>query len=625
MLVVYYTVCRCHSHWVERTTVNGSQRLLCTYTTPFRSFSSRNHDPPNAMVGRFSFPLLRDKDSSLVHDHDFSNSQRSLPDASNVLAENTPDLTGIPMATAATIGISQQNHATIFSIPLWRRRSSQALGAVNTNPRDAKTLTGQQGIKRPSVDNSATASTYSFNLDKDLPAIPSDFREYEPTQGTSNHPIGISGFVSPICDEFASHQSSPASAPISRKNSLVPPHSQPTLALAHAALGLGLPHTMPLVASTSNNSEASSSSSHKSGGLLTRAASSSNVRRAKSFSRTRSEGLFSSSSPLESVPRRRTRVLSIAEPVSKPVERRSADLKGKEKAVEPATSNETPPKLLVKKPSFWNRRRVQSLRAPVPSETAAADDQNRNSVPTLPNILPMTPLFPGKDLDKPGPLSIETTSQHLRVQGRNLRRRHSERSTSLSSPVSPDFVQSFAFHVPASSPTSRTSSPTRQAGTPTPPATVFPLEAWREEPHADVTVGAPSPTIAPDSTRTQVRHSENSVRVRPRSMTNPSLLFHRLSLGFFSSSPSPVSPACSPVSNGILDGSNFHASPRTSDSLPRSSLSRSHIEIPKPLINEESPEAFVGRLEEIVGKSDIAGVLASRYVICREVRLHCNS
>ena len=102
MLVVYYTVCRCHSHWVERTTVNGSQRLLCTYTTPFRSFSSRNHDPPNAMVGRFSFPLLRDKDSSLVHDHDFSNSQRSLPDASNVLAENTPDLTGIPMATAAT-------------------------------------------------------------------------------------------------------------------------------------------------------------------------------------------------------------------------------------------------------------------------------------------------------------------------------------------------------------------------------------------------------------------------------------------------------------------------------------------------------------------------------------------
>jgi hypothetical protein len=60
-----------------------------------------------------------------------------------------------------------------------------------------------------------------------------------------------------------------------------------------------------------------------------------------------------------------------------------------------------------------------------------------------------------------------------------------------------------------------------------------------------------------------------------------------------------------------LDGS-IHSSPRNSDSLPRDSTSRSHVEIPKPLVDEESPETFVRRVEEVVGKGEIASVLALR-------------
>ena len=97
---------------------------------------------------------------------------------------------------------------------------------------------------------------------------------------------------------------------------------------------------------------------------------------------------------------------------------------------------------------------------------------------------------------------------------------------------------------------------------------------------------------------------------RPRSNTNPNVL-HRLSMGLFNSSPS------SPISSTTVSTSaagDHSTSPRTSVNLTRSSLSRSAVEIPKPKEDEESPEDFLNRLEEVVSKAEIAHVLAGRFV-----------
>ncbi|KAH8120136.1 hypothetical protein DFH11DRAFT_1500603 [Phellopilus nigrolimitatus] len=81
-------------------------------------------------------------------------------------------------------------------------------------------------------------------------------------------------------------------------------------------------------------------------------------------------------------------------------------------------------------------------------------------------------------------------------------------------------------------------------------------------------------------------------------------------MGFFNPS-SPSSPISSPtVSTNITDAMPLSSSPRHSATLPRSSLSKTNVDIPKPRANEESPDIFLGRLEEAVSKAEIANVLA---------------
>jgi hypothetical protein len=49
----------------------------------------------------------------------------------------------------------------------------------------------------------------------------------------------------------------------------------------------------------------------------------------------------------------------------------------------------------------------------------------------------------------------------------------------------------------------------------------------------------------------------------------------------------------------------------TSDS-PRPSISRPPVEVPKPQIDQESPDTYLERLLNVVSKAEVAGVLASR-------------
>ena len=96
--------------------------------------------------------------------------------------------------------------------------------------------------------------------------------------------------------------------------------------------------------------------------------------------------------------------------------------------------------------------------------------------------------------------------------------------------------------------------------------------------------------------------TNDSSNVRPRSATNPPLL-HRLSVNFFSSSPTSGTKSGGFFVNGT-------SSPVTKS--PRPSLSRIPVERLKPLA-EEPPGAFVQRLTSLVSKADIASVLAFRY------------
>lgn len=96
--------------------------------------------------------------------------------------------------------------------------------------------------------------------------------------------------------------------------------------------------------------------------------------------------------------------------------------------------------------------------------------------------------------------------------------------------------------------------------------------------------------------------SVNHVNTRPRSATNPPLL-HRLSLNFFASSNSPAK-------TGTIPDSFITASPVSRSRSPLLSVPPEDL---RPH-QDESPDSFLQRLTSLVGKADIAGLLASRYI-----------
>ena len=95
---------------------------------------------------------------------------------------------------------------------------------------------------------------------------------------------------------------------------------------------------------------------------------------------------------------------------------------------------------------------------------------------------------------------------------------------------------------------------------------------------------------------------------RPRAQTNPPFL-RRLSMVFSALEPS------SPLD---LHASNSSQLPVTTPTLARQAIPKPVIPkpvIPKPLSKEESPDIYLTRLQSAVSKAEIAGILASRYVV----------
>ncbi|KDQ63793.1 hypothetical protein JAAARDRAFT_29838 [Jaapia argillacea MUCL 33604] len=463
------------------------------------------------------------------------------------------------MTTTTTQVVTTTTHTTthFFSLPLWRRRT----GPVPPN------TTSRASLSAPSADEHGMKvpnSPHPLLFEKELPPTPTDADTDEPEAG--GVPTIRTGGMSQLISSSPS-----ASQPAKGGNTASA--SQSTFALAHASLGLGLPHVMPRASCSDINSVAFlSQASPRLDAKLTP----STIRRAKSFQ----------TSPTTSVPednmtimaRRRSRGISLT-PRDVPLATAEGKAKGKERD---SDITSTPiPKPISRKSSFFSRLRKESPR---------------------PSVLPLTSITPDglhpSPVSHPPPRSPPPPSVH---QPPGLTRRHSDRSLSRSPPpqVSPSGVDtSLASPVSLTmaSPRRRPVRPSTADSTTRSRARSLFLDAFTPS-----SATSPPPPVPHESRYLDSSRHTHSPQLRNRSQTNPPLL-HRLSMNFFSSSGTSTS----------LTGNTVTSSPSSSTGpSPRPSLSRPSVEIPRPRLDDESPELYLQRVMEAVSKAEVASVLAS--------------
>lgn len=489
--------------------------------------------------------------------------------------------------TTTTQTVTTTTHTTthFFSLPLWRRRAQQPNGSspeVQPVPPDELGVRGSLSPARP------------LKLDKDLPPTP----PLEEGSEAVSEVLPIEAASSAIpqrgsAEKVRSSQGVVASTsqlPIIQP--LLPPSesSQSTAALARAALGLGLPPVMGgAVAGPSSEINSVSFVVHPSppSSAHTEISSHSPVmRRAQSLYKDR-EG-NGNPSHAEVLEQRRARGLSLG-----PLLASSPDEKGKGK------QKEVEGKSLSRKSSFWSRKRNGSRPATPVNPPSPSKFLQLQALPTLQPLSPFRVDGMGHDTS-PGPSSL-----HLPTTP-DLRRRHSDRTPSQTgvSTAAPDASLDSSSSTGARR--RRKSNRPQTADGPSSPRAVSSFF-----PSPPLLTG--SPTGMTPSSSQGIEPSPRMSSLRPRSQTNPPLL-HRLSMNLFgssSSAPSPVAPH--------VIGENYTRSPSTSFSSSRPSLTRHSpkvsVEIPKPRHHEEeSPEIYLQRLMEAVSKTEVASVLASRYV-----------
>ena len=455
-----------------------------------------------------------------------------------------------------------------FSFPLWKRQNVYAFPA--TDPPS-------------SADDFGGLPRRSFNAKKrnDSPPPPPPKDRISST---------IIPRISSVSDDRGDGEFIPGSSTITSpertppRRRQDPPTRQSTAALAHASLGLGLPHVMPSQGASSSSLDitalrnASNRQNDADPGVAR-----SIMRKAKSFQKLRPDPPPEDFQNLRE--RRRSRGLSLG-PLHFAIE-------GKGKECEP----ESPAKALSRKSSFW-RRRKDSLKTlvhpepqkPLPPVPIQPTDP-KGHVYLQPPV-PSTGIGDRNGVLGPMPGKPPTPKHSTLIRSRStlIQRSNSER-------VLPGTRPSSAH----GSPHYTTSKSPRVARLPGRPSTAGAVSSSPRSSHLTPSISFSSITPQPMTDRADSFPLDLS-KPRARASTNPPLL-HRLSMNLFSSSP-PI-PA--------LPHTQLTSSPETSAfSSPRPSISKHSIDIPKPRTDEESPRQYVDRLTDTVPKSDIATVLASR-------------
>jgi hypothetical protein len=401
-----------------------------------------------------------------------------------------------------------------------------------------------------------------LRVDKDLPPIPSEDlhsssqNETHSEQQSSSKCHTKAGTKSLLVDVDGLPQSF-LSASISRKETSPPSPfpSHPTSALAHAALGLGLPHVMPRA------SPISSSTSEINTVAFVTSPSHSSPRRSNAhlgqfWSAQRPKANSSSEKDLAvdkvALDTRRSRGISFG-----------ASLLNLGNDSKKQKEHHSPSKPLSRRASFWSRKKNASSADTSPLPAPAVND----FVP-----LPLLNLHTGTlfdvDLRIPSPDSI-SGSTHTR----GLSRSHSDRARPRE--------------------TSATVSNNTDYKEPVPklcllcPTTTDSLALSR--PHSFIDGSSSMGSVSDASCPSQGPDPPNK---RPRAYTNPPLL-HGLP-------------------GNVLLTSLHASSPVGSATSPNPSYNRTHVEVVKPQIGEESPEIYLHRLSAAVSKAEIATILASR-------------
>ena len=499
--------------------------------------------------------------------------------------------------TTHVVTTTTQTTTHFFSLPLWRRRGTPAYSSRNT----AAMSTDELGVISNPPGNALLPSTLQ-SRDKDLPPTPNASPPtLTPPSRLSPDPPSKqeSDDATRQARKQTESRSGVASVASSRASSLQPgsrssyapgesPNaSQPTVVLARAALGLGLPHGAPTVSGSSSSSEVNTVSLFPSQSPITSEPRrpSLTVRHAKSFHRV-PDSTSHDPPPSAVRERRRTRGLSLG-----PLTLMSSDAKGKQRETD--TDASTPEqKPLSRKSSFWSRRRVNSRPDPAlapPSPTPQ---------PTLPVFPPVSPFYINTPVPSPG-LSASYPPE--------LQRRHSERTRKQSSRKDDE-----GRPLDQSPPLPSSIHTRRRRGSQRPQtadSASSPRLSFFAESRPFVASPATSPLPTPQE-QPVLPPLPSQPEPRARAQTNPPLL-HRLSVNLFGGSSSNSHTPTSTSSPNILDGQGL-TSPPSSLGSSRPSLSKPSVEIPRPRADEESPEVYLQRLVEAVSKAEVATVLASR-------------
>ncbi|KAJ6519521.1 hypothetical protein C8R45DRAFT_951795 [Mycena sanguinolenta] len=481
-------------------------------------------------------------------------------------------LSSAPLLVAETTTTTQvltttTTHTThFFSLPLWKKRPATPTHAPPNGRHSAfgVDVSGEGRIHRPYVE-------------KDLPPTPPD----EPV-----FPVRLAGTNSTASSSHATEEDARVSSfPPSLGSRKSFAASQPTAALAHASLGLGLPHGIRNASAASSSSEvntvafAAVSEPRLQPHALPRAKSANKLRTTSAVHAPAVVDLSDSEGS-----KRRTRGMSLGTTASF-LNLGMTDAKGKGREAEepqPAPMRSPPKVSLARRASFWsrNRKSVAIDAEPIPQ-------RDNIPLPSLPSVQPLTP-FTMDDFP------VSASSPHGR-HSRGLSRSYSERSGVPQTPPLPSPRENGhsrprrASRRPATA-DSTTRSPSFLESPP-PPLPPPPLPTF--EPSAQFVAEPAADEHPPAPPR------------RARAQTNPPLLY-RLSMNLFShSNASSAHPSAlihdSPQNSPALSASNS----------PRPSFNKPPSVIPKPEIDHESPEIYLDRLLLAVSKAEVAGILAS--------------
>jgi hypothetical protein len=473
---------------------------------------------------------------------------------------------------SSVAAIPATNTTLSLSLPPCRKYPEQKIGPL-------RCLSMSDVTHQPDSDHQIKQRT-STPKDKSLPPTPTSSSE----DASDVHSYRINPSIEDPSWPYQPSSQGPQSAPA--PPTVRPSSSQAKVALAQAALGICLPHSIPIP-------QASASSPRSDVNSIAFVAiphpqpepepdrlgfPPSNIRRAKSFQQL-TRKYRKEDDPHSDSQMPRSRRIS-----SGRVNVLDSDEKGKGKVLEGIPSHVTPPRVpLVRRASFWNRKRDDSSKssvAPLPPQHPS------NSVDHLSHILPSLPPMSPFHID--ANVSYSSRSSQTEEQsppGLSDRRNHPLPPRPAAS--SPDLSLSLR---PSQPHPPRRRRPATADSIPDRPRTL------------SFAFSSVYPSTSPPSPSQHAGSATFRQRPRPRSQTNPPFL-HRLSANIFSFGSASPSPSTSTI------GAYLTHSPGAS---PRASTSK--LPPPKPLLDSESPASYVNRLLSMISKVEVASVLAHRCV-----------